>query len=186
MMLLFLSLLCLGGAAFLVAEVATYPARLKERSLKRAVDYGRVKIRATDLERLRFRERVVAPAASRLASIPLKLSPRTTLESVQTKLVAAGLSQRLSPQAFLAIKGAALVGGGVLGFLMSALGSFVYAIALVPLLGGIGFFACDSVLTMRTRSRRESVKAELPDALDLRAVSLEAGLGLDRAIAKLT
>jgi tight adherence protein C len=186
MMLLFLSLLCLGGAAFLVAEVATYPARLKERSLKRAADYGRTKIRATDLERLRFHERVVAPAASRLAAIPLKLSPRTTLESVQAKLVAAGLSQRLTPHAFLAIKGAALVGGAVLGFLMSALGSFFFAILLVPMLGALGFFACDSVLTMRTRSRREAVKAELPDALDLLAVSVEAGLGFDAAIAKLT
>jgi tight adherence protein C len=185
-MLLFLSLLCLGGAVFLIAEVATYPARLKERSIRRAAHYGRIKIRATDLERLRFRERVVAPAASRLASIPLRLSPHTTIESVQAKLLAAGLSQRLTPHAFLAIKGAALVGGLLLGFLLSALGSFVFAILLVPIFGGVAFFACDSVLTMRTRARREAVNAELPDVLDLLAVSVEAGLGFDAAIAKLT
>ena len=109
-MLLLFALLLFGGAAFLVGEIATYPARQKERSLKRASEYGRAKIRPTDLERLRFRERVLAPAASRFASIPLKLSPRTTVESVQTKLIAAGLSQRITPQAFLAIKGGALVG----------------------------------------------------------------------------
>src|SRR5436305_14934216 len=98
MMLLFLALVCLGGAAFAFGEVATYPARLKERSLKRAAEYGRVKVRASDLDRLQFRERVLAPSAERLASIPLKLNPRATVESIQAKLLAAGLSQRLNAQ----------------------------------------------------------------------------------------
>ena len=187
MLYLLLSLVMLGGAAFLVGEVATYPARQKERSLKRAADYGHTKIRATDLERLRFRERVLAPAAARFASIPLKLSPRTSVESVQTKLMAAGLSQKLTPQAFLAIKGGALVGGLTLGFLLPALfGTITGAIFMVPAFGMMGFLGCDSFLTMRVRARREAVRAELPDALDLLAVSVEAGLGFDGAIAKLT
>jgi tight adherence protein C len=187
MLYLLLSLAMLGGAAFLVGEVATYPARQKERSLKRAADYGHTKIRATDLERLRFRERVLAPMAARFASIPLKLSPRTSVESVQTKLMAAGLSQKLTPQAFLAIKGGALVGGLTLGFLLPALfGTITGAIFMVPAFGMMGFLGCDSFLTMRVRARREAVRAELPDALDLLAVSVEAGLGFDGAIAKLT
>ena len=187
MLLLLLALLMFGGAAFLVGEIATYPARQKERSLKRAADYGHMKIRTTDLERLRFRERVLAPAASRFASIPLKLSPRTTVESVQSRLIAAGLSQRISPQAFLAIKGGALVGGATVGFLLPALlGSVAGAIFLIPALGLMGFFGADSFLTIRIRARREAVRAELPDALDLLAVSVEAGLGFDGAIAKLT
>ena len=187
MLLLLLALLMFGGAAFLVGEIATYPARQKERSLKRAADYGHMKIRTTELERLRFRERVLAPAASRFASIPLKLSPRTTVESVQSRLIAAGLSQRISPQAFLAIKGGALVGGATVGFLLPALlGSVAGAIFLIPALGLMGFFGADSFLTIRIRARREAVRAELPDALDLLAVSVEAGLGFDGAIAKLT
>ena len=36
------------------------------------------------------------------------------------------------------------------------------------------------------QQRRERIRSELPDALDLLAVSVEAGLGLDGAIAKLT
>ncbi len=187
MMLLFFALVLFGGAAFLVGEIATYPARQKERSLKRAADYGQAKIRPSDLERLRFRERVLVPAASRFASIPLRLSPRTTVESVQTRLIAAGLSQRVTPQAFLAVKGGALVGGLAMGFMLPAvLGSVAGAIVLVPTLGIMGFLGADSILTMRIRSRREAVRAELPDALDLLAVSVEAGLGFDGAVAKLT
>ena len=42
--------------------------------------------------------------------------------------------------------------------------------------GIFGFLLPDSVLTMRVRSRREQVRAQLPDVLDLLAVSVEAGL----------
>jgi tight adherence protein C len=49
-----------------------------------------------------------------------------------------------------------------------------------------GFMIPDFVVGSRARSRRERVRAELPDALDLLAVSVEAGMGFDGAIAKLT
>src|SRR5438067_1367703 len=111
MLFLLIALACLGVAVFLITEVATEPARLRERSIKRASEYGRSKIRTTDLERLKFRERVLAPTAERLAAIPMKLRPGTTIESIQAKLLAAGLSQRLTPQNFLALKGATTVGG---------------------------------------------------------------------------
>ena len=39
---------------------------------------------------------------------------------------------------------------------------------------------------MKAKGRREKIRADLPDALDLLAVSVEAGLGFDGAIAKLT
>ena len=38
----------------------------------------------------------------------------------------------------------------------------------------------------KARSRKDRIRAELPDALDLMAVSVEAGMGFDGAIAKLT
>jgi tight adherence protein C len=186
MMLLFLALLFLGGAAFVLGEVATYPARLKERSLKRASEYGRIKVRASDLDRLRFRERVLVPSVGKLAAIPLKLNPRTTIESIQAKLLAAGASQRLTPQTFLAIKGGATVGGVVLGFVLVAAGSVIAGIFFAPMLGAVGFIAPDYVLGVRARRRRDAIRTQLPDALDLLAVSVEAGLGFDGAVTKLT
>jgi len=41
-------------------------------------------------------------------------------------------------------------------------------------------------LNGRVRSRQAAVSAELPDALDLLSVSVEAGLGFDGAVQKLT
>ena len=186
MLLLLLSLACLGVAVYLISEVATEPSRLRERSIKRAAEYGRAKIRVTDLERLRFRERVLAPSAARLASIPLRLRPGQTVESIQSKLLAAGLSQRLTPQNFLAVKGATTVGGVVLGFSLVATGAVAAGLIFAPVLGAVGFVGPDYFLTLRARGRREAVCSELPDALDLLAVSVEAGLGFDGAITKLT
>jgi len=45
--------------------------------------------------------------------------------------------------------------------------------------------AGSDVAGLKTRARREAIRSELPDALDLLAVSVEAGLGFDAAVAKL-
>jgi len=185
-MLLVLAFLFMAGAVFALGEVATYPARLKARSIRRARDYGRVRIPKNEAEIVRFRERVVAPAAQRLAAIPLKLRPKTNLDSISARLVAAGLTSRLTVRGFLAVRGAALVAGVVAGVSVGAAGSFATSLLLAPVLGIVGFIAPEWVLTRKIRSRRETIRGDLPDALDLLAVSVEAGLGFDAAIQKLT
>jgi tight adherence protein C len=185
-MLLILAFVCVAGAAFMVSEAATYPSRLKARSVRRAAEYGRVRIPRNELELLRFRERVLAPTASRLASIPLRLNPRTNVASLGRKIIAAGLSQRLTVPSFLAIKGGATVVGCVLGLLFGAVGSFASALLFIPILGTFGYLAPDWFLSLKIRSRRETIRSELPDALDLLAVSVEAGLAFDGAVTKLT
>jgi tight adherence protein C len=185
-MLLFLALVCVGGAVFMISESATYPSRLKAKSIKRASEYGRVHIPRNELELLRFRERVLAPTASRLASIPLKLNPRTNVAAIGKKIVAAGLSQRLTTSSFLAIKGGSTLAGGLLGLLLGVTGSFASALVFAPIFGTLGFLVPDWILTFKIRSRREKIRSDLPDALDLLAVSVEAGLGFDGAVTKLT
>jgi tight adherence protein C len=129
---------------------------------------------------------VLEPGAAKLAAIPLKLNPRTSVESVSSKLVSAGLNQRLSVPGFLAVKGGATVGGALLGLMFAAVGSFASGLLFMPVLAALGFLAPDWVLSSKIRSRRDSVRSELPDALDLLAVSVEAGLGFDGAVTKLT
>jgi tight adherence protein C len=185
-MLLVLVFLCVGGAVFLVGEAATYPTRLRSRSINRATNYGRVRIPRNDRELVRFRERVVTPLIGKLSAVPLKLSPKTNLDTIQAKLVAAGLTQRLSVNGFLAIKGGATVGGAILAVALAAAGGGAAGVLFLPALCGLGFLGPDFVLNFKIRSRREAVRSELPDALDLLAVSVEAGLGFDGAVTKLT
>ncbi len=50
----------------------------------------------------------------------------------------------------------------------------------------IGYIAPAVIVSARARRRQAILGGELPDALDLLAVSVEAGLGFDGAVAKLT
>jgi tight adherence protein C len=183
---LFIAVLFLAGAAFAAAEVATYPARLKERSIRRAAEYGRLRAPDKSDELLKFRERVLQPAAAKLAAIPLKLNPKLSVESISARLLAAGLAQRLTPANFLSIKGGATVGGGLLGLFLAAMASPALGILLVPMFAAVGFIGPEVVISSRIRNRRDAVRSDLPDALDILAVSVEAGLGFDGAITKLT
>jgi tight adherence protein C len=185
MLFIVLAVLLLAAAAYLFGEAATAPARERQVSVKRAATYG--KLRAALGERDQpFRDRVLDPAKGKLAGLVFKVHPKTTTESVRLKLLAAGM-RNVSPTSFLAAKAAFGLGGLVLGAmfggaLAGGVGVFVFALAL----GGIGFIAPDFVIGSRARKRRDSIKAQLPDALDLLAVSVEAGLGFDGAISKLT
>ncbi len=60
-------------------------------------------------------------------------------------------------------------------------------ILLVSLiLGVIGFFVPDFWLSQRIRERKRTISNALPDVLDLLVVCVEAGMGLDAAVAKVT
>jgi tight adherence protein C len=58
-------------------------------------------------------------------------------------------------------------------------------IAMVVGAAALGFIGPDYVVNSKIRSRQEAIRAQLPDALDLLAVSVEAGLGFDSAVSKL-
>jgi tight adherence protein C len=99
--------------------------------------------------------------------------------------MAAGLGLKLSPTSYLALKAAFALIGVFVGSLLGASRGFAGLVVGAGVLGAIGFLGPDYALTLKARSRKEKVRAELPDALDLLAVSVEAGLGFDAALAKL-
>ena len=185
MLLLTLAALLVGLAVFLLAEVVTLPARERAGSIRRAVGYGRTGTGAARHDSASFRERVLVPLAGSLAQAALRVDRRATTEAVNLKLINAGLGRKVSATGFLASKAALALVGFLVGQLVAGLvtpSGLLVGIAFA----GVGFMAPDAVLTLRTRSRRETLKAALPDALDLLAVSVEAGLGFDAAISKLT
>jgi tight adherence protein C len=185
-LLLLLAIACLAVAAFLVGEVATLPARERQASVKRAARYGQFRLR-TGLDRATLRERVFAPLAEWLAAWALRAHPRSSVEAIGLRLMAAGLGRRITPKSLLAIKGAlafvGVLGGALVGGPLVGAGSGIFVALMCA---ACGFFLPDAVVTLLSRRRRERIASELPDALDLLAVSVEAGLGFDGAISKLT
>ena len=181
-----LGVLCLAGAAYMIGEAVTLPARERRSSVTRAATYG--KFRAALGERqLPFSQRVLAPLGDRLAGWTLKLHPKTTVDGVSARLLAAGLGRKISPTTFLAFKSALALGGLVLGALFGGAAAGPGGVLFAAIaLAGIGFIAPDFVVSGKARSRKDRIRAELPDALDLMAVSVEAGMGFDGALSKLT
>ena len=185
MLLLIVASACLAGAVFVVGQLVTAPERERRSLVRRAASYGTVRLPGSREERLSLKERVVGPLATRLAGFVLRMNRRENLEQVQQRLLAAGLSG-VAPRSFVAAKGALAAGGGGLGLiLLLATRSTTGFLLMVGLAAG-GYIAPGYVVGMKARRRRDLVQAALPDALDLLAVSVEAGLGFDAAISKLT
>jgi tight adherence protein C len=191
--MLFLLILAGGSVAlafFLLMDVASQPARERSSSIRRAAAYGksRVVARSSVLDDGTFKDRALVPMKTGLARAVLRITPRASVETVTNKLLAAGLNRKVSPTSYLASKAVlgflGFVGGQVFASLAGALAS--RALLLGIAFAFVGFMVPDVVLTLKTRGRKEVLRAELPDALDLLAVSVEAGMGFDGAISKLT
>ena len=184
MILLVIAIFCLAGAVFLIGDVVTLPARQRSVSVRRAATYGRMEV-PSGTPQEGMRERLLAPIGEWLAKWALRVNPRSTKDTVERRLMSAGVGLKVSPTGFLAIKGLfALLGfsfGAMLGSSKGLSGILLGSLVV----GAIGFFGPDYAITLKARSRKEKVKADLPDALDLLAVSVEAGLGFDASLAKL-
>ena len=182
-MLLMLAIATIGFAVYYFAEVATAPMRIRRNLVHRAANYGREKIAGKEMPK--FRERVLLPLTTRVARIMLKVNPKASTDAVARKLMAAGL-RNASPNGFIASQGIFAVGAAFLGLVVFGAAKPAAAPIFAALMGVLGFMGPSFVLDARVRARQAAVASELPDALDLLSVSVEAGLGFDGAVQKLT
>ncbi|MBU6237116.1 MAG: type II secretion system F family protein [Planctomycetes bacterium] len=118
------------------------------------------------------------------------LQPRSEVEigKLRQRLVEAGFRSEDAFTVFLALKMACALGGLFLGGGFGLLTSGVSNVLLLRafLGGGIGFYLPEFVLSFLGSKRKKEITLALPDCLDLLVVSVEAGLGLDQAIRKVS
>ncbi len=182
-MLLVIAIATIGFAAYYLAEVATAPMRTRRNLVHRAANYGREKIAGKEMPK--FRERVMLPLTTQVARVMLKVNPKASSQSVAKKLMAAGL-RNASPNGFIASQGIFALLAAFLGLVLFGALKPAAAPLFAVLMGVLGFMGPGFVLGAKVRARQAAVAAELPDALDLLSVSVEAGLGFDGAVQKLT
>jgi tight adherence protein C len=187
-MLLLLGCLFLGLAAFVAAEIRTLPARQRREVVRRAATYGVLSLPGTAARNRKASSgRLVTPLVALAATCLLRLMPRTTRDTVTERLLRAGLANRLTADELVAAKGLLALLAGVFGGVIGAaaggpVAGFLFALSFAA----IGLLALDFYVNSKFSQRRESIQAALPDAIDLLAVTVEAGLGFDGALAKLT
>jgi tight adherence protein C len=177
------------GYAIFVLFLGFAALRMRDRVQVR-VDLYATRVRTLeDIELDRpIRERVVQPLLRSLAGLLLRFVPRIDLDGIQLKLYRAGSPFNWTPVEFLGVR----VGIGLLfiapGLLLLWLGTgpLLNALLLTGVLGALGFLLPGLWLGRKTRARQHEIQRNLPDALDFLTVSVEAGLGLEAAMTKVS
>ena len=127
-----------------------------------------------------FAERVLRPAVGAAGAMVGRLWPRRLVAETSVRLLRAGMRGRagdwLAAQAL-----AALVFGGYALILLRH-SRFGPVLALVA--AGLGWNLPALHLRSRAQRRAATMRDDLPDAMDLLTVCVEAGLGFDQALAR--
>ena len=134
-----------------------------------------------------FIERFGRPALGQIARMFGRFTPSSVQDTTQQQLLYAGLQERIQPSEFIGLRVLlALVGGivgGLLGFALQR--GLVVAGLFILGLGILGYLAPRLWLRSQTEKRRRLIADELPDFIDLLAISVEAGMGFDPAILRI-
>ncbi len=186
----------LGGAVLLIVagmrtvrnqdQFDPLMARLEE-----ATQRGDV---VTSLEQIEmqqpFTQRVIVPMLQRIGDLSSSFTPQKVLEDTTRKLEIAGNPGRIDAATFLAsrfvvaiIFGALLLAIGLLSPYHWPLGQTLLVVVIFTL---IGFFFPQLWLQSQINSRQKEIRKAMPDALDLLTICVEAGLGFEAAMSKVS
>jgi tight adherence protein C len=132
--------------------------------------------------------RLLRPLAGSLAERITGLVPRRRADLLRHRILIAGLSARVGPEEFLVMQGVGLGAGILLGLLLGKTAGYdgFGLLRMVLILGGMGMFAPVAWLRRKQDERQASIKRDLPDVLDLLAISVEAGVGFEGAVEVVT
>jgi tight adherence protein C len=136
-----------------------------------------------------FGERVIIPVIRRIGEFSARFTPQKAIQDTAKRLELAGNPWPIDASTFLAIR-----------FILAiVLGGFLTAVMLISppskpsdnfmYIGGAtfaGFFLPHLMLSSRITRRQKEIRKAMPDALDLLTICVEAGLGFDAAMAKVS
>jgi len=187
-----LGLVVIGGIAALVIagrREASYESDdLLSSRLVEFSERGEV----TSLEEIElsqpFQERVIVPFLLRVGELSARFTPQHLIEDTELKIELAGNPIRSGASVFLASR---FVIAGVLGVLLTVIFTIspsdkINPYVVVPAFTIIGFFMPQLWLQSKIDRRQDEIRKAMPDALDLLTICVEAGLGFDAAMSKVS
>ena len=133
---------------------------------------------------LPFLARVMRPLGSGVLDRVTRLTPRNYVLKVHRQLLQGGLSTSIKAEEFVTGQVVATAFGLVaamvtLSFFTLSTGKAVLVMVLLP---GIGALLPSSWLARKVQERKDAILNELPDVVDLLAISVEAGVGFEGAL----
>ena len=168
----------------IAARAADATALARERLSRQEIGLGQSAV-ALQLEKP-FLQRLFGPARRWLDRQTMRMTPEAQAANFRRQLDFVGNPLGLDPAGLQTLRIAAAAGLGAIG---TAVGLFIgppFANGLSLVIGvALGFYLPVFWLDQLVRDRRAELEASLPNALDVVAISMEAGLGLDRALEQL-
>ena len=137
-----------------------------------------------------FSQRVILPFLRWVGETSTRFTPQKALEDITRKLELAGNPGRVDAGTFLASRFViATIFGGLL-LLVSVLSPHKWALGqtvlVVLIFTVLGFFFPQLWLQGRINARQKEIRKAMPDALDLLTICVEAGLGFEAAMSKVS
>lgn len=187
LLILIIGLAVLAGLAVLILGIRA--PRQEDALEARLAELGAMGRTATleELElSLPFSERVIRPILQKIGTMINRMTPAQTIIRTRRNLELAGLTQKIGPGEFVAIRYILTVLlGGVTLLLVGPSGlPMLQKLGLIVAAFGLGFYLPGLWLGSRIRRRQHEILRALPDALDLLTICVEAGLSFDAAMAK--
>jgi tight adherence protein C len=133
---------------------------------------------------LSFEERVLIPARARMLKLGRRLTPQGQIDKMNRRLESAGSPPGWDVNRVLSIKALAGGVGLLIGFALPLVAGAAPSVVVgCAILGAVvGFFSPDLTIYQLAYNRREQIRKDLPDALDLLTITVEAGLAFDAAV----
>ncbi|MAY98181.1 MAG: secretion system protein TadC [Nocardioides sp.] len=131
-----------------------------------------------------FSERVWEPLQARTLGLGRRLSGADSAERIRRKLDLAGNPPGWTVDRVTSGKIVGAVAGLVVALLFSLMLGAGAPVRIAVVLGGlvVGFFGPNLYLYQKAYDRSLQIQRDLPDAIDLMAISVESGLGFDAAV----
>lgn len=193
-LIIIIALLVIAGIVGLVIIGLRAPQLSDQRAINTRLEEFNQKGEKVSLEKIElsqpFMERIIYPLARSFGTLAIRFTPQNALNSTQKKLELAGAPARLDPTMFLAAQGMSAIVFGVLVLtLFTRIGSeWPIGRRLLVIVASfvIGFFIPQIFLGSAITRRQKNIRRALPDALDLLTICVEAGLGFDAAMSKVS
>ncbi len=188
-----LGVVVVGGAIALIIAGSRVPPEDEDPLSARLAEFSErgdlVSLEEIELSQP-LMERVIYPTLRKMGEISARFTPQSQLQDISIKLEMAGNPMRMDAGTFFALRLAITLGlPAFLGliFLISPSRPPMMQIALI--VGGAviaGYFLPTMFLTSRINRRQKEIRNAMPDALDLLTICVEAGLGFDAAMTKVS
>jgi len=134
-----------------------------------------------------FSERFLRPAIERLGNMLSRSTPAKARQDLDNRLELAGRPGNLTPADFGAIRlvAAAIMAAVGLGIGL-LLATPIYLVISLAIGAVLGYYLPVLWLKQKVDARRAAIQRGLPDAMDLLVIAVDAGLGFDAALARVT